>query len=181
MFTGSGVHDICSLLCCSDVFTALTPQITILQHHNDAARSWVIIYVTLQWHTSPYDTCIPCKLWRVKTLMVMCHDHEECLGTSHHQEQSFYTRCVQTADRWAHRACAHQTSQVAGSTVSQREPRERHGGTESGRGMPRPGVKTSQDTKWDTGIITQRQGHVSRVQWWTQAEKKWDWQQLIST
>lgn len=61
--------------------------------------------------------------------MVMCHDHEECLGTSHHQEQSFYTRCVQTADRWAHRACAQQTSQVAGSTVSQREPRERHGGT----------------------------------------------------
>ena len=30
---------------------------------------------------------------------------------------------LQTTDRWAHCACAEQTSQVAGSTVSQREPR----------------------------------------------------------
>ena len=43
--------------------------------------------------------------------MVMCHDHEECLGTSHHQEQSFYTLpplCrPQTGGRTAHARSRH--------------------------------------------------------------------------
>ena len=76
---------------------------------------------------------------------------------------------VQTTDRWAHGACAEQTSQVAGSTVSQREPR--HTDTETGQRCGQQWKQVRIQSEIISGDNTQR--HGPRVQWWTQAEKKW--------
>ena len=76
---------------------------------------------------------------------------------------------VQTTDRWAHGACAEQTSQVAGSTVSQREPR--HTDTETGQRCGQQWEQVRIQSEITSGDNTQR--HGPRVQWWTQAEKKW--------
>ena len=131
------------------------------------------MYGTLQWHTGP---CA--RVHAIRASHVNCEDSYGNVSWPRGMSGDFSSpgteflhaaSAVQTTDRWAHGACAEQTSQVAGSTVSQREPR--HTDTETGQRCGQQWKQVRIQSEIISGDNTQR--HGPRVQWWTQAEKKW--------
>ena len=131
------------------------------------------MYGTLQWHTGP---CA--RVHTIRASHVNCEDSYGNVSWPRGMSGDFSSpgteflhaaSAVQTTDRWAHGACAEQTSQVAGSTVSQREPR--HTDTETGQRCGQQWKQVRIQSEIISGDNTQR--HRPRVQWWTQAEKKW--------